>query len=282
MGNKPSQSGSKKKAQKPTATNTSMSIDVGKEENTFTATKVTLNLEGIVINEDKQKNTKSIQLYKNGKLSSEIITISTEFINFEQKTIIQKTKYHQNVLYNWSRKALNDNFAAFLVDKNVILLILKYCKLELTIRLTKPLSKVGAKQNMHHLHIRQIEIYSKLHQFCSLKFKNASKCVIDGHGGRSPLICIDGDRSEGSFNHSDHSNPQKINAEDLWMEFIIDENKKFIESVNDIGYVVIYNRIACAARLQGAVIQLFSDGVVVKEWTVNQVRKMYKFHTGYI
>ncbi len=76
-----------------------MNADAGKEENTFAATKVHLNLEGIVINEDKQKNTKSIQLYKNGKLSSQIITINNEFIDSEQKTIIQKTKYHQNVLY---------------------------------------------------------------------------------------------------------------------------------------------------------------------------------------
>ena len=244
-------------------------------------TKVTL--EGILLNEDKIKNTKTIQLLDaNGRISSEIITVSNKSITscIKQTRAIPIPK-SELILSYWFRTLMDNEEEYTLVDKQLLSLILKYARYEISIRLTRPLS-IGVAQDMHHLHIRQIQVYSRDNGICPLKYVSASPCMARGSphegGDRTPKRCIDGDTNQGTYNHNDYSNRPESNSEDHWMEFMIDTEK--CEFIDDIDHVMIYNRVTngyCMRRLQGSVLQLLMDGKVVKNWTVNGTQKKYEF-----
>eukprot|EP01084_Bolivina_argentea_P141447 248538_1 len=245
---------------------------------TSKVTKITL--EGIIVNENQIKNTKIIQLYgKDGKLSSKIITVSNELIQSSctMKLPIRASKYELIVSY-WFRKIMENDNEYYLVDESILLLILSYKAYNISIRLTRPLT-IGIGHDMHHMHIRQIQMYSVNNEYCKLKFTDASECVKSGSNGRDPRMCIDGNLDIGSFNHSDYSNRVKSNSQSHWMEFKIDNDAcSFINDVYDIGYVKIYNRTdGCGHRIRGCILQLINDGKVIKNWTINEMKSEYKF-----
>ena len=240
-------------------------------------TKVTL--EGILLNENNIKNTKTIQLLDcNGKISTEIITVSNNSItSCIKQTRPIPTPKSELILTYWFRTTMNNEEEYILVDKQLLCLILEYSKYEISIRLTRPVS-LGIAQDMHHLHIRQIEVYSRNNEYCHLLYKDASRCMKIS--SRTPKKCIDGDTKLGSFNHNDYSDRQASNSEDHWMEFIIDYDKcQFINDVYDIDYIKIYNRMTnnyIMSRIRGSVLQLMMDGNLVKNWTLNETKREYK------
>ena len=174
----------------------------------------------------------------------------------------------------WMRQLLekSDHHA---MDRNLVLLIAHFSENEFSVRLTRPLS-LGTAEDMHHLHIRQIEVFSsETGELCNLRFQNASPCVKRGHDLhgklRTPLCCIDGDKSYSSYNHNDYSDRGTSNSESHWMEFdIVRGRSPFIDFPVDVGRVVIHNRVrGCQRRIVGCVLELKCDGDVLKKWTVD-------------
>eukprot|EP01083_Nonionella_stella_P313724 1127442_1 len=265
-----------------------MAAQSNKDDSNLTAYSdvniVTLTFQGIVINENKQNSirTKLIQLMdQNGKLTTQLMTTSNKVTTLQNNTKLpRKTAYQERILHIWLRETtgnMNEYVSCTaLIDQNVLSLIITYSAFEIGIRLTRPLS-VGVRNDMHHLHIRQIEVYSKSLAYCRLTFKEGSECVTIGSNGKTPLKCIDGDRSSGSFNHSDYSNRTKSNSQKHWMEFVIDGDKHHVADINDIDHVVIYNRTACSSRLRGCILSILRDGRAVKTWTVRETKHVYKF-----
>merc|ERR1712154_280287 len=112
----------------------------------------------------------------------------------------------------WIRELFEDTDSPAM-DRNLVSLMARFCENEVSVRLTRPLS-LGTARDMHHLHIRQIQVLSaetngKPGQVCELRFVDASPCVkrgdVDGAADgkpRTPLRCIDGDMSFASYNHN--------------------------------------------------------------------------------
>ena len=248
-------------------------------------TKVTL--EGILINEDKTRNTKTIQLIDaKGNSRPEILTVSTDSIKscIREKRLVKTPKSDLIISY-WFRTIMeNEKELLFtLVDQELISLVSKYASFEISVRLTRPLS-LGIGNDKHHLHIRQIQIFGTNYQLCTLAFKDGSVCIKRPKKRYAVTRCIDGDTSLGSYNHNDFSNRPESNSQDHWMEFIINqEMSSFIHDIDDIGYIKIYNRQDnhhCMTRLQGSVLQLMADSKVVKQWTLNQTKREYVFYVN--
>ena len=233
------------------------------------STQVTI--KGVVVS--ISQGSKRIQLLtKDGALSNNIITVENDCILSSNKINLKKVKSNNNIiLYSWLRQYT----ITTLMDRNIIEQILKYARYEFSIRLTLPLSLGKVASNDHYLCIRQIQVYSSWNQFIKLSFKDGSKCIKRGSQGRTPLKCIDGDLSIGSFtvNHPDYSNQNENDSEDHWMEFIIDN---VIDDVNDIGKIKIYNRDQYKHRIVGCIVQLYKDGIVAKSWTLENIQDIYQ------
>ena len=219
----------------------------------------------------------------NGKLCSEIVTVSTNSINscIKEKRLVRTPKAELITSY-WFRTLMDKTELLFsLVDQELLSLISKYASFEMSVRLTRPLS-LGTAHDKHHLHIRQIQVYDIKYQLCRLQFKDGSPCIKRGSGSRKPTACIDGDIKPGRINHNDFSNRAESNSQDHWMEFTINTEKASdIRGVEDIGYIKIYNRQDnhhCMNRLEGSILQLMVDGKLIKHWTVNGTSKEYVFY----
>ena len=235
---------------------------------------IKLKFEGIAISSNTEQNTLRVQLYdKNGKLSNNIITINKDCIQSKQKLKSKIISTNNTIINSWLRQV------QISMNENVLQLILKFSKYELTVRLTRPLS-LGHANNSHHLHIRQIEVYSISNKYCYLSFKDASPCVKRGSAGRTPLKCIDGDKglTYQNINHNDYTNMNESNSESHWMEFIIDQQQNLVTDVNEIGKILVYNRgDGFKDRIVGCILELYRDGNVVKSWTVQNTQDQYEF-----
>jgi len=85
------------------------------------------------------------------------------------------------------------------------------------IRLTRPVS-AGTGDNMHHLHIRQLEVLDHSREKIPLKYVAASKQMAAAASGKlSPRYAIDGKLS--TYNHNAYGGTWEYGCEDHWMEF---------------------------------------------------------------
>lgn len=235
-------------------------------------------LQAVVVGENDD-GTKTIQyLDKNKKpmttvhrIPSHLIQSSAPFTRAPSKQAL--------VLSLWFRGISKNEDYEYLMDDAVRSLILLFCAYNISIRLTRPLS-LGTNRDMHHLHIRQIRVFSKCGLLCPLTFHDASPCVKRGHilesKCRDPKGCIDGDLD--TYTHNDYSNRIESNSESHWMEFNVDNTKcGWIDSVHDIDNVVIYNRLdGCNVRTIGCILELKNDDKTVTKWTLKGVHDEYR------
>ena len=172
------------------------------------------------------------------------------------------------------------------VDRNLVPLMASYSVYSISVRLTRPLSLGIGRQigHMHHLHIRQIQVFGR--SLCKLRFLDASPCVkrgdVDGAKDgkrRTPLRCIDGDLSHGSYNHNEYTDYKVSDSEAHWMEFVI-ESPPFIHFPHDVERVVIHNRNGCRDRIVGCILELKCDGQVFKQWTVLSPKQAVSYVFG--
>lgn len=241
-----------------------------------------LTFEGIVISENQQQSTKKIQLLdKYGQLSNNVVVITTDCIKSKEKVKATKISINNTILNVWLRKSKID-IVHNKIDENILEMMLEFSKYELRVRLTRPVS-LGHANNSHHLHIRQIEVYSVSNpKYCvGLSFFDGSPCIKRGSAGRTPWLCIDGNKGLQSYNvnHNDYTNIHESNSQTHWMEFLIDENQTWIKDSNDVGKIIIYNRgDGFKDRIVGCILDLYKDDKIIKSWTVRTIQDIYQFY----
>eukprot|EP01050_Picozoa_sp_SAG11_P006162 SAG11_NODE_467_length_9212_cov_2.153627_4_plen_254_part_00 len=122
------------------------------------------------------------------------------------------------------------------------------------VRITRPLA-LGTDDDIHHLHIRQIEVFSsdgtKLYlQPSSGNATNPNGCVA----GQGPDIAVDGDTESDAHTHSAFEpKDEKYGVEDLWLDYTIEG----VASPAEIANVTIWNKTASQKRLEGCTVTLF-------------------------
>jgi len=133
------------------------------------------------------------------------------------------------------------------------------------IELRRPIS-AGIGNNLHHLHIYEIEAFDNNNNKCQLVYTDASHLVKLGHKKTdtwylTPEACIDGDYD--TLNHNDFSSPSDYGTEDHWMEFAC--------MCNSISKIRIYNRHVPQRILNSVLTLMDSNREVLSQHTITTV-----------
>lgn len=148
---------------------------------------------------------------------------------------------------------------------------------KLNIKITR-LRTLGTDDDIHHLHVSEIEVYKKSDKTKKFKLACADPCVnaMGAHEGSEPANAFDGDLTSGYHNRfaGQYDEPKPFyGTEDHFLHVEVKGGGK----KSDVDRIVIHHGHPQKRRIVGAKIELLQNGKVVWESTFSDEREMYEF-----
>lgn len=141
--------------------------------------------------------------------------------------------------------------------------------------IVRPLS-LGTSSDMHHLHISEVEVFSKSSSPLSLSLADPAVNQMGTVAGAGPERTIDGNTS--TNHHSNYGAGVAYGSETHFLHLLINN----ISSAAEVGTIKVHHNVSSGAqhRLVGATIQVLEEGEVMWSSTFATVGTLYTFTVG--
>jgi hypothetical protein len=142
----------------------------------------------------------------------------------------------------------------------------------ITVRIVRPKILGDGGDNLHHLHIRHVDVYNragaKLRLMCS---KPCASSSFPNHGPEVPIR----EPATNSVYHSDFRGGYNRLNNDHFLEYVVSG----VPSARDIGRIQVANRSdCCQQRLRGGYVEVLENGIAMRRFTFDAVQNDYTFN----
>jgi hypothetical protein len=156
--------------------------------------------------------------------------------------------------------------AIFLIAGAVVAwyFIFVHGKGKMSVRISRPLS-AGTADNVHHLHVGEIEVYDKDDKKLALTCAEPCQSSLGQYGTHTTQMAIDGNHA--TTTHSNYGEGVAYGSQEHFLHFLVEgEHKK-----SDIKRIVVVNSnsVTSLSRMNGCILQLFVDGKEVWKKTMD-------------